>query len=119
MHTYKRTVFCTFQFAAMHNWPEAPENVEYLRHPHRHLFKVVATAEVEHNDRDIEFITLKQMLQEHCNENYAEQWIGRTSCEEIAQELLETFTHLSTVSVSEDGENGATLKRVDAAIEAH
>lgn len=112
MPEFRRFVICTLEFSATHNWPEAPDAVGFLRHPHRHVFKVVATANVEYNDRDIEFITLKQKLQGFCNNNYADQWLGRKSCEDIAQELLEQFPELSSVTISEDGENGATLRRV-------
>ena len=108
----KRSVFCSLQFVAFHNWPNAPENVDYLRNTHRHLFKVAINAEVQHNDRDIEFITLKELVQEHVDRQYAGRDLGKMSCEDIAQDILDSFSMLDKVSVSEDGENGATLWRV-------
>lgn len=112
---FHRTVFCSLQFSAFHRWPEAPEEVSFLRNKHRHLFKVVASAEVKHNDRDIEFISMKGRLEQYCRRHFADYDLCSTSCEQIAQILLEAFPDLCSVSVSEDGENGVVLRRLDIA----
>ena len=109
---YRRTIFCSTSFVAIHHWHGAQPPVEYLRDKHRHLFKVQVRAVVQHNDRDIEFITLKEMVERHCFEQWHGRDIGQMSCEAIAQEILEAFPELESCTVSEDGENGATLARV-------
>ena len=108
----KRSVFCSLQFVAFHRWPDAPENVDYLRNTHRHVFKVAVTAEVQHDNRDIEFITLKEMVQDYVDRQFAGKDLGRMSCEDIAHDILDHFSMLDKVSIAEDGENGATLWRV-------
>ena len=116
MSQYHRSVFWTLQFPAVHCWPEAGFPVEFLRNPHRHLFKIQCRATVQHNDRDIEFLTQKELMQKFCDEQWANRDIGRTSCEDIAQILLEAFD-VDSVTVSEDGENGATLARLPKSLE--
>ena len=110
------TVWITFTRPGFHNWPDArtilPER-GYLSSRHRHLFHVKITAPVTHDDRDIEFHDLR---------DYAESWwpadgeMGSASCEHIAHALA---VHVLTrwhnvawieVSVSEDGECGATVR---------
>ena len=108
---FHRSVFCTCQFAATHCWPGATAPVAFLQNEHRHIFKISARAEVSHNDRDIEFITLKEIIQKFCDEQWAGRDIGSTSCEDIAETLLNAFDEIDSVTVSEDGENGATLTR--------
>lgn len=108
----KGEVWWTLQFPALHCWPGAQAPVEFLRHPHRHMFKIKCTAPVDHNDRDIEFLTIKAQMQKFCDERYAGRDLGRMSCEDIATELLEQFEDVRVVEVSEDGENGATIHRV-------
>jgi 6-pyruvoyl-tetrahydropterin synthase len=105
-------VYCTFQFEAFHMWPAAPEQVNYLRTPHRHVFHVRAETDVEHNDRDVEFITLKQDLLRAVRTKIvdAKHVVATWSCEQWAQWMLDTFS-LRQVEVSEDGENGAVVSR--------
>lgn len=109
----RRSVVVSLQFPAFHHWPKAPEESNFLRFRHRHLFKVRAWAEVEHNDRDIEFIALKDKIYAYIYEHYFNQDLGETSCESIAERLLYQFLELHTVEVLEDGENGAFLQRTD------
>ena len=108
---YRMTVFGTCQFEAIHCWPNAPKDVEFLRTPHRHLFKLQFHAPVWHEDRDVEFIMLKRSVEHVCREKWAGKDIGHTSCESIAIQLLEYFPQLHHVEVSEDGENGAAVWR--------
>ena len=105
----KRYVYASFNFEGFHCWPDAPEEVDFLRHRHRHLFHVKAVLEVQHNDRDVEFILLKRRLRASVATFQAmasdvETW----SCERWAEELLKEHG-LSMVDVSEDGENGAIV----------
>lgn len=112
-NVYVKEVYCTTQFEAVHNWPGCPiEEVKYLRDPHRHTFHIKAWANVTHNDRDIEFIELKHKINNYLKDKYPSDVgcpdIGATSCEMLAQELIEEFD-LSRCEVNEDNENGAVL----------
>lgn len=106
-----------FQFAALHCWPDAPDEVGYLRHPHRHVFHVTATVEVFHDDRDLEFILVKRYLQDQVDKVLKnKEWPGRASCEYMATKIAQMIRQkygcdrLVCVEVSEDGENGALVE---------
>ena len=111
MSDFNYTVFGSLQFEAIHCWPEAPTNVEFLRSPHRHIFHVKFVCDVTHADRDIEFITMKRQVERFCSAAYAGKDIGRTSCETIAESILVAIPQIYSVTVSEDNENGATVSR--------
>jgi 6-pyruvoyl-tetrahydropterin synthase len=115
-----RRVFVTTTFAALHRWPDAPEPVVYLRDLHRHLFHVRVELDVQHNDREVEFLMLKDwldstlavMLQRH--DEKITPSIGSTSCEAVCEALAASLTDRypgrgCLVAVSEDGENGALI----------
>lgn len=99
------------RFRATHAWENCPhEEVAFLRHPHRHEFHVTVKFAVEHDDRDLEFIMMKNRLSEFINDNYANRHMGKKSCEMIAREIGDHFdAHF--VRVMEDGENGAEYVR--------
>jgi NTP pyrophosphatase (non-canonical NTP hydrolase) len=127
----KRAVTIRTQFEGIHCWPEAPEEVKFLRKRHRHIFQLRANVEVEHNDRDVEFIMLKhrvdswliekataETLGENTNK-YGLVWhMGRMSCEQVAEEAIGVIQQFVgdqrtiTVFVSEDGENEAMVQYV-------
>lgn len=101
----KGGIFCTVQFAMCHYWTNAKGNQLYLKHDHRHLFHVKAYKDVTDDDRQIEFIALKEEITTYVREKFEYKTL-QMSCEAIAQDILERFD-LSMVEVSEDGENGA------------
>jgi len=67
--------------------------------------------EVNHDDRDVEFILLKKKINKYIAE-YPYKFSGTVSCEMMARALMENF-NASFVEVSEDGENGARLDRIE------
>ena len=109
-----KTVFTTIEYEAIHCWLDAPEEVFYLRNKHRHLFKACIHVYVTHDNRDVEFIMLKHRVREYCR-----RWdgadINETSCEMMANDLMVHLIsqgyNVAEVCVSEDGENGAVIKR--------
>lgn len=107
--TEKKRVFIKFSFPAFHCWPDAPKSCMYLQSTHRHVFHVKAYFDVTHNDRDIEFITKKQEVETYMREKYANQHMGKMSCEMLAEEIINRF-NACKVEVSEDDENGAILE---------
>jgi len=75
------------------------------------VFHVKAYKKVTHDDRDVEFIMLKHRIQEFMIARWPDHNFGPMSCEMIAEKLMNVF-ELSQCEVSEDGENGAVLKRI-------
>ncbi len=115
----KRTIFVNFQKEGIHCYPDAPEGVEFLKHPHRHMFHFRVTVEVFHNDRDLEFILFKRELENLYTESIMQ--IDSKSCEMLAEELINYITtaypnRTISVEVSEDLENGAILTYTPPAV---
>lgn len=110
-----KMIWVTFQKEGIHCYPDAPEGVEFLQHPHRHVFHFRVDIEVFHDDRDIEFILFKRELQslyEQVDSSTPALQLDYKSCEMIADELasyiMEAYPNRKlTISVSEDNENGA------------
>lgn len=100
-------VFVTTRFEGMHFWADAPLDVSFLRHKHRHVFHVRLTKSVLHADRDIEFIMLKRDLEKYIKNLNIDE-LG--SCEMIALDM-QSFFDADSVEVSEDGENGAIVSK--------
>ena len=107
----KRYVYVTLQKEFIHQYKDAPEEVSYLRYPHRHIAHIKASIQVEHNDREIEFIMMKHYLEEKINL----LGITTSSCEQIAEYVIIYLQERYgrgrdiKVEVSEDGENGCEL----------
>jgi hypothetical protein len=98
------------QFEATHCWPSCPDGgFDFLRHEHRHMFHVEVKMLVTHNDRDLEFIQVKEAITRFLN-----RWkgnLGSMSCEDIAESIIESFSYpITSVSVFEDNENGAVIE---------
>lgn len=115
--TAKRMIFVTFQKEGIHKYPAALDDphladVSFLGYPHRHMFHFNIAIEVFHNDRDIEFIQFKRWL----DSLYAQDVLvlNNKSCEMISDEIYEQIAirypdRDIEITVSEDGENGATI----------
>jgi hypothetical protein len=114
-----RHIWVTFQRAGYHKYPAAGvdlmlEDVSYLAHRHRHLFKFRVGIQVWHTDRELEF---HQVL------NYCESLfdsrnidIDYKSVEMLADDLyvklVEKYgtARAMEIEVSEDGECGCLVK---------
>jgi predicted glycosyltransferase involved in capsule biosynthesis len=106
----KVRVYATTRFEGFHRWPDAPDEVAFLRNRHRHVFHVRAEKAVSHDDRDVEFILLKRAVEAEIKTVSLEEETETWSCERWASELLQRL-QLDKVDVSEDGENGAVVER--------
>jgi len=108
-------IIVRFQFEGFHFYKDAPNEVDFLRRPHRHIFHCEVKLPVAHNDRGLEFILVKQHLQKFIAEKYDFE-LGGKSCEMIAEDLLEEITKKYglrkdvTIEISEDGENSGVLQ---------
>lgn len=103
----KAFVFVRTTFAGFHRWKDAPESVAFLRAFHRHVFHVELTVHVTHDNREKEFFTLKEALDDYL----AITWLNQKfedSCEQVARNLSDRFQAFKVI-VSEDGENGAAV----------
>ena len=105
------SIYITTQFHGFHHWPDAPEEVAFLRSLHRHLFKVRVDIEVGHPDRQVEFFILKGFV-DHVIQKWLLAQLKATpamSCEMMAEclakRLLAQYPSLLKVEVSEDGTN--------------
>jgi hypothetical protein len=112
----KTNVIVKLQIEGLHNWPDAqavfPE-VGFLSNIHRHKWFITAKKQVNHDDRDVEFIMFKRDIAEYIEQEYYSLTLrthtfGSKSCEMLAKEILEEFDCVY-VSVFEDDENGAEV----------
>ncbi len=102
------TINITFDIEGIHNWPGAPEEVSYLSNLHRHTFKYEVEFNVEHDDRDLEFIMMKHHIKDTLVSAYYDKKFKlcnfhSNSCEMLAREVLVNFK-ASRVRVWEDNE---------------
>lgn len=109
----QRFIWVTFQRAGYHFYPNAPEEVAYLRDAHRHLFKFKVKIEVWHDDREIEFHMFLNKIESFYNSGVLQ--LDCKSCEMMAddlhKQLVEEYSagkaRMCVIEVSEDGEVGA------------
>ena len=118
----KRMIWVTFQKEGIHKYPGADTDpnlatgdeydVSFLGYPHRHIFHFKVAIQVFHNDRDIEFIQFKRWLENSFRDGAMK--LDHKSCEMISDELYMYIANRYPdrdieITVSEDGENGATI----------
>ena len=111
------TVFCRTRFIAFHYWKDAPAAFHYLSVPHRHEFHVEVHVQVNHANREVEFQYLRKIVDYYLASEYtaAQKPEGAVplSCEMIAERIADMLEQGGyepvAVTVSEDGENGATF----------
>ncbi|MDE7245535.1 MAG: hypothetical protein K2O18_16400 [Oscillospiraceae bacterium] len=116
----KRYVICAIDVEGFHRWPGAPDNLDYLRDRHRHIFQIRMEFEVSHGDREIEINERQSQVKRFLLAKYASAdfyqgaegacEFGAMSCEQIAEELLDKFGAASC-KVLEDGYGGAKIVR--------
>jgi hypothetical protein len=107
-------IWVTFDKVGFHRYPDAPEEVSYLRETHRHVFMFKVEIQVFHDDREIEFHMFKNWLTSLYEGGDLQ--VDYKSCEMLAQELIDKIVlkyncsmRTVAVTVSEDGECGATV----------
>jgi len=128
----QRSIWVTFKKEGIHKYPAALDDpklatgdwddVSFLGYPHRHIFHFRVRIQVQHNDRDIEFIQFKRWLERlysgtNDGENSSSDevlLVDYKSCEMIADDLYEKISakypgRFVEIEVSEDGENGCNI----------
>lgn len=110
----KTNIIVSLQFQAVHKWENCNlKKVNYLKYTHRHIFYMTCKKEVNHDDRKIEIIMLKNSILKYLNDKYYDETFGmgnfkNQSCEMIAKEILQYF-NLNYCKVLEDNENGGEV----------
>ena len=119
----KSFIWVTFQKEGIHRYPQAATDpklatgdwldVSFLATPHRHMFHFRVEMEVFHDDRDVEFIQLKRILESWLSDGTLS--LDYKSCEMMADDLYLQIAgrypgRSVWIEVSEDGENGALIK---------
>ena len=114
-------IWVTFRKEGLHKYPAAlddprlatgdEQDVSFLGYIHRHIFHFKVELEVFHDDRDVEFIQFKRWLESLYADGTLQ--LDFKSCEMICDDLAETINNKypnrkMTITISEDGENGAT-----------
>jgi len=97
-----------------HCWPTAPSPVEFLSARHRHTFHIRVRIEVEHSDRNVEFILFRKEVEDFVWVRFGRDkdvnavTFGNLSCEHIAEIISNEMDirgfEVREVGVSEDGE---------------
>lgn len=104
-------IWVTFKLPGIHCYPNAPEDVAYLRSPHRHMFGFKVSIEVFHGDRELEFHQFKNWLVSLYQQGTLE--LNHKSCEMISDELAEHIVgkypdRKIVITVDEDEECGSS-----------
>ena len=91
----KSFIWVTFQKEGIHRYPGADTDptlatedwldVSFLGVPHRHIFHFRLEMEVFHDNRDVEFIQLKRILENFYADGTLQ--MNHKSCEMMAREL--------------------------------
>jgi hypothetical protein len=117
-----RKIWVTFQKEGIHKYPAAltdpalatgdEYDVSFLGYPHRHIFHFKVWIDVEHADREIEFIQFKRWLENLYSKGTLQ--LDYKSCEMLADDLYAQiaarYPNRSVhIEVSEDGENGCLV----------
>lgn len=114
--TSQKYIWVTFQKKGLHKYPAAQsdetlQDVSYLGHIHRHLFKFKVSIEIFHNDRELEFHQFLNWLENLYTESVLS--LDFKSCEMLSDDLYRLIAQKfpgrnCVIEVSEDGECGAT-----------
>lgn len=119
----KMFVYTQFTKEGYHCYPEAKDHpslktgdyldVSHLGERHFHYFYFKVWVEVNHSNRDIEFIQLRRRIEREYREGAME--VNNKSCEMLAEDLLEVLKTwypgvAIRIDVSEENINGALLE---------
>lgn len=113
-----KKILIKFNLPGFHYWAEAKN---FLQDKHRHQFYWEIEIPVTHDNRDIEFIEMKERMIAVIKDFYPTQTyngvnmgvlFNKRSCETIAEECWDLFSQelevkASKITVLEDNENGA------------
>lgn len=111
----RRWVEVSFSFEGTHCYRGAPDEVAFLRSPHRHVFVCSLRIPVAHDERELEFLLVQRAARTFAEKTWYGN-LGTMSCEAIAVVIVEWAAQrygqkgAHTCGVFEDGENGAIVE---------
>ena len=120
-----KMIWITFRKEGIHKYPAAltdpalatgdEYDVSFLGYPHRHIFHFRVWINVQHDDRDIEFIQFKRWLESLYNGQGSVLSLDYKSCEMMSEDLYQQISQKYPsreiwIEISEDGENGSFIK---------
>jgi hypothetical protein len=120
-----KMIWVTFRKEGVHKYPAAltdpnlatgdEYDVSFLGYPHRHIFHFRVWINVQHDDRDIEFIQFKRWLESLYNGQGSVLSLDYKSCEMMSEDLYQQISQKYPsreiwIEISEDGENGSFIK---------
>lgn len=86
----KTEVIIQFNVEGFHNYPNAPEQVNFLSHNHRHTFKIKAGYQVNDLNREKEIFICRDEIKDYLIESFGSPCqFNKMSCEMIASEILQ------------------------------
>lgn len=106
----KTFVIINFDIVGFHRYPDAPEQVSFLRNNHRHIFQIAVSYKVKGLDREKEIFIQQKQVEDYLYESYGNPCQFKAmSCEMIAKDILEFSLEDGAVQVIvlEDGKGGA------------
>ena len=109
----RRLVETYNEIEGFHYWPNASGNEKYLSYKHRHIFTIRCRFWVSHNDREIEFNSRQNEIEDFLVNSFGRPCqFGAFSCESLAQAIMDYYGDCCiSCTVLEDGNGGATLTR--------
>ena len=120
-----KMIWVTFRKEGIHKYPAAltdpnlatgdEYDVSFLGYPHRHIFHFRVWINVQHDNRDIEFIQFKRWLESLYNGQGSVLSLDYKSCEMMSEDLYQQISQKYPsreiwIEISEDGENGSFIK---------
>ena len=120
-----KMIWVTFRKEGIHKYPAAltdpnlatgdEYDVSFFGYPHRHIFHFRVWINVQHDDRDIEFIQFKRWLESLYNGQGSVLSLDYKSCEMMSEDLYQQISQKYPsreiwIEISEDGENGSFIK---------
>jgi len=105
-------VVIDFDIEGYHYFPGAPEEVDFLQHNHRHLFRIRAHYRVSDSNREKEIFIEERRIKKYLENKYGNPCLfGMMSCEMIAEDILNENNPdgVDMVEVYEDGRGGSIV----------
>lgn len=112
---YSHYITVRTQYPGFHAYENAPEKVAFLRDRHRHLFKIECTIQVFHDDRELEFFLVKDLLETQVIP-FVTMRSNLGSCEQQAERICDGLRtaygdhRYYQITVSEDGESDGVVE---------
>ena len=103
------------QYEGFHKYEDAPAEVAFLKYRHRHMFKWTDKIEVFHDNRELEFFMVKDVIKKEIMP-FVVMLDNLGSCEQQAERILDGLLNAYgpdryySVIVSEDGENDGEIE---------